>query len=186
MITVPKILKSLTLKSVGDFITLLIFITLTYIVILKLNTINDSIKYKNHTRLEVIDINQCETIVHDLTNRWGANTSALYVLQPKNYKKVYKELVIPSKRHILPTRVSLSNEIEFELELYEQKYVIFNTQDNFNISNDDVCVVIPIYHHRVIIAELYVFFDTYDKASTFVECVGNRTIESQIIGKLIR
>ena len=181
-----KFIGPLKLRNIWDALIVISFISLAITLSAKLNSISKSIETSNVAELRVTDYEQLEAIIENIAvDQWKCRGYALYIMQPKNYKKTYKELQITSETHVLPYKVDLSNEVEFELNLYKKKWVQLNhNETNFHVKSDETLVVVPIYHHRVIVAELYVIFDNFT-GELFVDDIHNRMVEAQVIGKLI-
>lgn len=174
-----------------DIVIVMVSVYSMFVVSSKLDKLDGKFDKIEYAKLEVTDIDQVETIAEHLTkDEWNASGYAMYIMQPKDYKKTYKELVASSKTHVLPNRVNLANEIELELELYNNRYVKLTSTNtkktSYTLLNDEVCVIIPIYQHRVVIAELYIFFESDKESDKFVKTLNNKIVEAQVLGQLVQ
>lgn len=186
-----KFIKLLSPRHPWDIVIVIVTIYSMFVISKKLDSIDEKFDKIEYSKLEVTDIEQVETIAEHLTKEeWNASGYAMYIMQPKDYKKTYKELVVSSNTHVLPNRISLSNEIELELDLYNNRFVRLdanNTQKtSYTILDKEVCIIIPIYQHRIVIAELYVFFEDDVKAKAFLSNLNNKIVEAQVLGQLVQ
>lgn len=104
-------------------------------------------------------------------NRYKADGSVTYLLQPKDYIKLYKQAVSiqvnDTTSHLyVPTKVNLKDEIDFQKEIKEKRFVRMDSTSKFkNIfllkqnQNYKSLYVFPIYHYDIHVAELYLFFN---------------------------
>lgn len=186
-----QLINQLKPRHFWDLVIVAVTIYSLFAISKKLDAIDDKFDKIEYSKLEVTDIEQVETIAEHLTTEeWNASGYAMYIMQPKDYKKTYKELVVSSNTHVLPNRISLSDEVDLELTLYNNKFVRLDADNtkrtSYTILNDEVCVIIPIYQHRIVIAELYVFFENDEKSKAFIANLNNKIVEAQVLGQLVQ
>lgn len=127
-------------------------------------------------------------------NRYNADGSATYLLQPKDYIKLYKEAVYTQYKDSLflyvPTKVSLMDEKRFQLDLKKNEFVRMTKdskyENNFLVERNKAfktIYVFPIYHYRTHVSELYLFFED-DITLTKSEII-ELTSEIQVLARFI-
>ena len=85
-----NIIGGLKRRHIWDALILIAFITLTVTMSIKLNRLNNTINSTNQAKLTISNFEQCQSLINTLViDEWKASGYALYVMQPKNYKKTY-------------------------------------------------------------------------------------------------
>lgn len=155
------------------------YVALFFLVIVSLNihitsyvtnrVVSEKMEHVNE--MVITDVESFYELQKYYTNRYDAQASVVYLLQPKDYIKLYKENVSvystsDSLFLTVPTKVVLSDERKFQLTLKKNDFVRLDKNTDFenNIiikSNTDfnTAYVFPIYHYRTHISEFVLFFE---------------------------
>lgn len=127
-------------------------------------------------------------------NRYNADASVTYILQPKDYVKLYKKAVSSqvkdSTNLYIPNKVNLKDESVFQNSLNGQGYVRMDSKTNFENQfllkenkNYQTLYVFPIYHYDIHVAEIYLFYK--DTTNFTPEKITSITSEIQSLSRLI-
>ena len=129
------------------------------------------------------------------THRYKANGSAIYLLQPKSYVKLYKQCVntyVVNDSVILnvPVKVSLLDESKFQLALKKNEYVRISENSDYEnkllvtANHFKTAYIFPIYHYRTHVSEFVIFFDNDITLSN--DKIIEITSELQALARLIK
>lgn len=172
----------MTTHNVLSWLILIMLFTLGAITNIRLHQISEDIKNYSMPKLTITDNSQFETLCKQLSVQWQTKGYAVYILQPDSKAKTHKELASASFSG-LPLSAKLINYDETMKK--SDNYYYGNSKQFVNLTNSEIEVncnfaMIPIYRHNVVIAELFVFYDT------FPENLNSRFAEAQQLNHLIR
>lgn len=153
------------------------YITLIVIMFLGMNMHITSIVTKNvvNTKMENVSEMKIKN-QHDFIelqnyfqNRFDADASVTYLLQPKDYIKLYKELIHTNVNDSLylsaPYKVSLADERKYQSKLKGNEFVkikLDSDVENYKLLDVNcdfkTAYAFPIYHYRTHVSEFIIFF----------------------------
>ncbi len=153
-------------------------------------------KMENAKQMIISDMSSFTELQKYYTKRYSADASVIYLLQPKDYVKLYKEsvntyTVSDSTYLIVPSKVVLGDERRFQLELKKNEFVRIDetskyTNNVLRSCNEDfkTAYVFPIYHYRTHVSEFILFFKGDVKLSG--DDIIRITTELQSMSQLIK
>lgn len=180
-----------TRTEILSWILLISIFLSTWFTHMQLHKINSVLisNSSNIPKIKIIDMSQFEQLSNQFVKQWNAEGQAIYLLQPKSNMKTHKEKAICTIpfREEFPIRSELSNELYETLS--EQKYMIFdsstihNSLQKVEIYSTKSLVLIPIYHNKTIIAEMYIQYSTENLPEH--SQLLNYVLEAQILSQLL-
>lgn len=176
--------KLKTLMKKIDILGWLILIAIlgcTFLINYKLDDIKSDIEKSQIPKLSIVDKKQFDRLCTNLTNQWDADDFVVYILQPNSNSKTHKELAITSLLTELPIRLPINNYDELEEKGSYFKGGDFSKFIHLPTKEHRKFLLVPIYKHNVIIAEMIVFYEN-DKLE---ENFDTKTLEAQAISMLL-
>lgn len=166
------------LKFETVLITLVIIFS-TLLIVNRLNTVRDTIKESNISKLYVIDNGEVEKLCKTFQTQWNFKHYSLYIYQPNSPIKTHKELVSTDVPQNVPIKLGIDNFSKTKKfttgEISELSILDINVDSKYYIR-------IPIYQYNVIVAELFIYVDNIPtKKFTLM----NYQSEAQVISNLI-
>ncbi|BAV39314.1 hypothetical protein BPT24_189 [Tenacibaculum phage pT24] len=153
------------------------YVTLIVLVVMGSIIHTTSIVTKNIIEQKMADVELCKIenekdfidLQQYFQNRYGADASLTYILQPKDYIKLYKELVnVESKDSTylsVPRKSILSKEKKLQIDLMKKKYVRIDSTTSYE--NNSIigtncfktAYVFPILQHQTHVSEIVFLFN---------------------------
>lgn len=152
----------------------------------------NKLQSESQIKLTIQRQSQFDGLVEYFGDLHAASTSCVYLIQPKDYIKLYMEQVSIHNNTDNPVRLPFKidvddNKLTF-LDIERNGYCKM-TKTSGHIFSDkltelSVCYVLPIYEYRAIVAEVYLFYDTDPQFDN--DKLRRMDCDYQVISRLIK